>query len=264
MKTRSIPVALIALLLVLPVLTSAKIVRLPVPQAWQHKDTNMWCNVCQAGVVHPVNHAAPPGCAHCGCYCAPGAISMYAQYRGRMGVLIQQDNIYDMGKFTLGEIRGNGVLETHGVGMFDVPPPNGPGAEVQTAFTFAVGAPFQWGLVHLGGVPMTGAFVILCIDDNIPLLWCDHYNWPLDMYPAPDPSDDEIMGHCKIIAGYDDKDTVAVNDDDYYIYDPWPTSGSPYWQASITVLDNRDVYLADNDPVATEGSTWGAVKNLYR
>ena len=39
----------------------------------------------------------------------------------------------------------------------------------------------------------------------------------------------EVNGHAKIIAGYDDKDTADFADDEYLIYDPWPTSGSPYW-----------------------------------
>jgi hypothetical protein len=245
----------------------SSVLTLPVPLVWQHKDTNMNC-VAQppappVNAPHAVNHA--PGCRHCGYYCAPASISMYAQYRGRVGIQIQQDDIYDQGKFLHGEIPANGITETTGIGMFDVPViMGGPGGEVQTAFAFAVGTPYQWGLVPMGGNPMTHGLVIACIDDNIPLLWCDHYNWPEGMDPPPDPANDELTGHCKVIAGYDDKCTADYNDDEYYIYDPWPLSSSPYWQAANTVISPLDVYLADFDPTPNTTSSWGGVKNLYR
>jgi hypothetical protein len=256
----------VALLLV-PALAWSTVVMLPIPQAWQHKDTTMPCVAAPPAppinAPHPTNDA--PGCRHCGYYCAPASISMFAQYRGRTGVLTQQDNIYDWGKFLHGEIPANGIIETTGVGMYDVPiAMGGPGGEVQAAFSWSVANPYQWGLVNFGGLPMTGVLVILCIEDNIPILWCDHYNWPDGMEPEPDPANNEVTGHCKIIAGYDDKDTADTSDDDYLIYDPWPTSGSPYWQAANTVLSPLDVYLTDFDPVPNDQTTWGGMKTLYR
>jgi hypothetical protein len=73
----------------------------------------------------------------------------------------------------------------------------------------------------------------------------------------------EVNGHAKVIAGYDDQGTADFADDWYQIYDPWPTSGSPYWVPAATVLDVRDVYMADFDVVPNESMTWGGVKNLF-
>ena len=243
-------------------LASATVVTLPITQAWQHKDTAMWCNPGGNGNIHAWDHAVnpAPGCPHCGYYCAPASISMYALYRGRVGIQTQQDDIYDQGKVLGGEIQANGTLETHGLGMWD----SGQALEVQMAFGFAVGAPLQWGPVAQGMPPMTNQLVILFIDDDIPILWCDHGGYPADIYPEPSQETEEFSGHAKIIAGYDDKNTADFNDDEYYIFDPWPTSGSPYWVGSNVVLDPLDVFLADYDPVATVQSTWGAVKALFR
>lgn len=237
-------------------------VTLPVTQVWQHKDTNMVCTIEGVGVTHTWNHAVvpAPGCAHCGYYCAPASISVYALYRGRVGAQTQQDDIYDQGKFLGGEILGDGSVQTEGLGMWDT----ATSPEVQNSFAFAVATPVQWGPGGSPNPPMTNQLVIDCIDDNIPILWCDHGGYPEEMYPPPDLETVENSGHAKIIAGYDDKGTADFADDEYQIYDPWPNAASPYWVASGVVLDAADVFLADSLPVAVETSSWGKVKSLYR
>ncbi len=245
---------------------SAVVKTLPITQQWQHKDTNMLCLPGASMVPHNWDHAVnpAPGCAHCAYYCAPASISMFAMYRGIAGVKIQQDQIYDNGKSTGGELTGDGVLQTHGIGMFDMAPPNGPADEVGAAFTWAIGVPYKWGPASAGFPTLDGVFLNMCIDDNIPVLWCDHFGWPQGIYPPPDEDTFDYNGHAKIIAGYNDNGTAVTNDDLYLIYDPWPVSGSPYWVASGTVVDNKDVYYADYDPVAVESRSWGGVKSLYR
>ncbi len=253
-------------LFLLPVAADSTTVTLSITQAWQHKDTNMNCTVGASAVPHALNHAVtpPPGCGHCGYYCAPASISMYAMYRGKTGAVIQQDDIYDNGKFSQGEIMGDGIIQTHAVGMYDATSPLGVGgAEVQAAFAWSLGAFVQWG-VNVSAPPMTDAYIHLSIDSNTPILWCDHYGYPSEVYPALPEDAAEVNGHAKIIAGYDDKDTADYIDDEYLIYDPWPTSGSPYWVPSATVLDVRDVYMSDIDVVPTEKATWSGVKALFR
>lgn len=263
---KQVSILLVLAVLLLPALAAAKTVTLPVTQAWQHKDTSMNCVPGGSAAPHLWDHAVnpPPGCGHCGYYCAPASISMYATFRGITGAKAQQDDIYDNGKFTQGEILGDGIIQTHGVGMYDGVSPMGVGgAEVQTAFQWSLGALYTWG-VNVGGAPMTDAYIQLSIDDWTPILWCDHYGYPAEINP-PLPDDAfEVNGHAKIIAGYNDKDTATYADDEYLIYDPWPASGSPYWVPTGTVLDVRDVYMADIDVVPNEETSWGSVKALYR
>ena len=132
------------------------------------------------------------------------------------------------------------------------------------SFTFAVAVPLQWGPVPQGNPPMTGDLVISCIDNDVPILWCDHGGYPGEMFPPPSGETLENSGHAKIIAGYDNQDTADFNDDEYYIFHPWPTSVSPYWVGSTNVLDPLDVYITDYDPTPIEMHTWGGVKRLYR
>jgi hypothetical protein len=231
---------------------------LPITQVWQHKDTNMNCVPGASAVPHAWNHATV--CIHCGTYCAPASCAMYAIYTGRPAPFINQDNIYDNAKVLGGEILGNGILETHGLGMYPglaMKPP-----EIQNAFTYAVGiVPFQFGPQGTPNPLITCSDVIWCIDTNIPILWIDMGSWPSDQTTLPD----EIIydsGHCKIIAGYDDKDTADCTDDDYLIYDPWPNSGSPYWLPQNQVIDVVDVYLSTLSVYGVEGKSWGAIKKL--
>lgn len=234
---------------------------LAVTQVWQHKDTSMWCNICGAGAIHPVHS---PGCAHCDMYCGPASVAMYAIFSGRTGSFIQQDDIYDNGKCSQGEIMGNGILETHGVGMYAGVASKPP--EVQNSFTWAVGtAPFQFGPQGTANPLLTCNTVEMYIDYNQIFIWIDIAGWPSDMDVPGELYYDS--GHCKIIAGYDDNDTPDdCTDDSFYIYDPWPTSGSPYWVAQANVLNNpNDIFLTTYSPESDqENNSWGSVKSIYR
>jgi hypothetical protein len=188
---------------------------------------------------------------------------MFALYVGNTAPNTQQDKIYDNSKVMQGEITGNDTLETHGVGMYCGL--GGTLPEVQNAFTYGVGVvPFQFG-PQGSGFPMLGAALAEdYIDCNLIILWCDVGTWPEDMTDIPEELRYE-SGHCKIIAGYDDKDTPEnLNDDDFYIFDPWPTSGSPYWVKANNVIDPADIYLVTVDPQSdTELGSWGEVKGKY-
>lgn len=251
---------IIAMLLAISGTVFAAQVLLAVPQAWQHKDTNMWCNVCGAGIAHAANHATQ--CNHCGMYCGPGACSMYASFKGRLAPFVNQDDIYDNGKSAQGEITGNGTLETHGVGMYaglgGWPP------EIQAAFAYAVGIqPFQHGPVANGMPVLTPPIVKWYLDHNQPILWIDIGSWPNDQSGIPTGLYME-SGHCKIIAGYDDNNTPGnFADDSYHIFDPWPTSGSPYWLAQNLVIDPVDIYLAMTQPIAVDAENWGSIKGIF-
>jgi hypothetical protein len=59
MKKLLITVVAVVVVMVTIASAQATIKTLAVTQVWQHKDTNMWCNVCGAGVIHPVHS---PGC----------------------------------------------------------------------------------------------------------------------------------------------------------------------------------------------------------
>ena len=266
-------VAMVLLLLILALPASATVKTLPVPYMNQHKDTTM---VCMASIpadasIHPANHAiiSSPVCPHCSYYCAPASISMYAQYRHRSGNFILEDYIYDHGKFTQGEIQADGVIQTHGVGMFDAMLSDGVtgGREVQAAFQWAVGmTPFEWGINY--GPAFTANLVIENIDANTPILWCDHFGYPAAINPPLPDEVAEINGHAKIIAGYDDNDTPDdYNDDQYWILDPWPGSGpdgsGQYWVAASSVLDLRDLYITDMDVTPTDGTSIGRMKAQF-
>ncbi len=269
MKKRQLLLGLLAVLLLAPTLAGAKVVTLNIPQLWQHKDTVMPCvavpNPC-GPVVHAANHAAA-ACRHCGYYCVPACIAMISLYRGGGGNKVLQDWIYDNGKLSGGEIPGDGILQTHGVGMFDRSAlASGLPDEVVTAFQWTRGLAliYIWGPVNQGFLPLTPAYIIQCLDDNIPIIWCDHFGWPDGIYPPPVDEIAECSGHAKIIAGYNDQGTAATGDDRYFIFDPWPVSGSPYWIGQQPLLDPRDVFYADFDPVPDEQITWGVVKELFR
>jgi hypothetical protein len=234
---------------------------LGVTQVWQHKDTNMNCVPGGSAAAHVWNHATAAGCVHCGMYCAPASCAMYAIFMGRGAPFINQDDIYDNSK-AAPEILGNGTLETHGLGMY--PGLGGKPPEIQNAFAYAVGiVPFQFGPQGTPNPVLTCMDVLWCIDTGIPILWIDMGIWPTDQDTVPE----ELYydsGHCKIIAGYDDKDTAACDDDEYLIYDPWPTSGSSYWLGQAQVVDNFDVFLSTLSVYATEETSWGKIKTLER
>lgn len=259
MKHLIFVLVIFALMLVMSSSAFAVLATLNIQQLWQHKDTNMWCNVCNAGIVHPQNDATV--CAHCGMYCAPAACAMYAAFEGRVAPFINQDNIYDNGKHSQGETPGDGIIQTHGVGMYagtGVTP-----SEVQAAFSYAVGIqPYQFGPAG-GNTPiMDAATIKWFIDHNQPILWIDIGGWPPDQTGIPT----ELYydsGHCKIIAGYNDLSTKDPNDDRYLIYDPWPTSGSPYWVMVGTFNFATDIFLTMGPVVAVEHSTWGSIKINY-
>jgi len=235
---------------------------LAVTQVWQYKDTKMCCVPAGKCNSHPWKHATQTGCVHCSMYCGPASCAMYAIYMSRPAPFINQDDIYDNGKLSGGEILGNGTLETHGLGMFA-----GIGttpSEIQSAFTFATGMPpFQHGPQGSSNPLITCDIVSWYIHDNQLILWIDIATWPADQDTIPD----ELLydsGHCKIIAGYDDMDTPAdCTDDSYLIYDPWPTSGSPYWLTGIQVLDPNDIYLTASQPLAAFKDSWSSIKNKF-
>jgi len=251
---------------------------LPVPLIHQHKDTPMPCVApfppCPMPVApHAWNDAKGPDgvygtaddCPHCSCYCAPASIAMIATYRGVPVPMFQQDDIYDAGKASLGDVPGDKILGTHGVGMFDgtggLPP------EVQNAMTWAVGPIVQ----HNQG-------------DASALT--DYGGWPGNMsaaYPG-DPSGEPPtsyrydQGHAKVIGGYEDNGTADFIDDLCLIYDPWPeytdmnilpTNASlgpggtydPYWLPlnDVNLADIQDIYLVDTYPDVEVGELGGAL-----
>lgn len=245
----------------------------PIVLNCQHKDSVMQCvpdgPFCQPPIgAHAWNDTSGPDftygtfddCPHCSCYCAPACISMIAVYRGQSGNFILQDNIYDRGKSTLGETNNNGVIETHGVGMFD-----GTGGwpkEVQTAFQWSLGVAC---IEHNSTNPLTIFLLAQYIVQGYPVLWLDRDGWPTNQstsYPGSTYKAD--MGHAKVIAGWDDSDTlVDTSDDKCLIFDPWPeyndtgilpknaTQGpggkfDPYWLPLDDVLnDTSDIFLRD-------------------
>ncbi|MEM4263004.1 MAG: hypothetical protein QXY98_04640, partial [Thermoplasmata archaeon] len=86
----------------------------------QHKDTNMQCKAgapCPPGPSPPhipndvkgvdMVYGTGDDCPHCSAYCAPASIAMIATFRGVGPPFTQQDDIYDAGKKTAGEIQGN-------------------------------------------------------------------------------------------------------------------------------------------------------------
>ncbi len=246
---------------------------LNVPLIYQHKDTNMICVRCGASnsAPHAWNDSSGldgiygtlDDCPHCSSYCAPASIAMIAKYHNFSGNRIQQDDIYDNGKQSDGETKGDGILQTHGVGMYD-----GTGnrpTEVQTSFQWAIGNFFQYGS---GTTPLTGDVVISSINNGHPILWLDHNGWPANISTSL-PGWDNMsydQGHAKVIIGYDENNTPDnYSDDRYLINDPWPEyndksilpfnaslgpggSYDPYWIPASMVLNdqNNDVELIDN------------------
>ncbi|MFW9917286.1 MAG: hypothetical protein ACFFGZ_16900, partial [Candidatus Thorarchaeota archaeon] len=135
----------VALLIILGLLSSVPTfqgvadVELSISQLYQHKDTTMVCTVPPGNdTVHAWNHSLS-NCPHCNTYCAPASIAMIAIYRGNI-TGTSQDEIYDNGKYTQGDIPGDGILDSHGVGMYH---DNSKGFEVQEAFAYAVDANFR-------------------------------------------------------------------------------------------------------------------------
>ncbi len=238
---------------------------LAITQVWQHKDTPMGCSLpslpgLPANKAHSWNCATANTCPYCAAYCAPAAVSMIGLFMGQAAPFVDIDNIYDNAK-VVGEIMGNGILETRGVGMYAGVGSTSP--EVQNAFTYAAGiVPFQHGPLGTPNPLITYEIIRWYIDNNHPVLWVDIGNWPSDQGVLGG----EVLtdsGHCKIIAGYDDMDTADLSDDLLLIYDPWPTSGSPYWLAHGQVVDANDVYLATTQAFASDEATWGQIKNMF-
>lgn len=238
---------------------------LAITQVWQHKDTPMGCALSSvpglpANKAHSWNCATANTCPYCAAYCAPAAASMIGTYMGQAAPFVDIDNIYDNAK-VVGEIMGNGILETRGVGMYagvgSTPP------EVQNAFTYAAGiVPFQHGPLGTPNPLITYEIIRWYIDNNHPVLWVDIGSWPADQGVLPG----EMLtdsGHCKVIAGYDDLDTADLSDDLLLIFDPWPTSGSSYWLAHGQVVDANDVFLSTTQAFANEEATWGQIKNMF-
>ncbi len=245
----------------------------PLALNYQHKDSIMLC-VPDGPFCAPPNGAhawndakgadgiygTADDCPHCSCYCAPACISMIAAYWGIGGNSVLQDNIYDAGKSTLGETNNNGVIETHGVGMFDGT--GGWAKEVQTAYQWSIGVPCR---EHNSTNPLSqwqlGQYMLF----GRPVLWLDRDGWPTNLsasYPSPTYRAD--MGHAKVIAGWTDNGTPLDQSNwNYLIYDPWPeyndtsilpknaTTGpggtfDPYWLPLPDVLnDSNDIFLVD-------------------
>jgi hypothetical protein len=261
MKGMLLPLIVLALIAGFAATSFAHMSTLAVPQIWQHKDTNMQCIPGGSAAIHASNAAHVLHCPHCKMYCVPASCAMYAAFTGRAAPFTNQDDIYDNGKFGPPEIMGDGIIQTHGVGMYVGI--GGTPLEVQTAFTYAVGmAPFQHGPVASGFPAITSVIIQAYIDNNQPVLWVDVANWPADMDSIP-PELEYESGHCKVIAGYSDAGTADPADDTFLIYDPWPTSGSPYWQAQNAVIDPTDVYLSVTGPIAAGTPNWGNIKDMF-
>jgi hypothetical protein len=253
---------------------------IPMQLNYQHKDTAIPCDPCIADPLlnpdpHADNHAAGPDgtygntddCPHCSAYCAPASIAMIAKAYGQTGAQTEQDSIYDKGKQLHMEIQDNGIIESHGVGMY-----HGAGAtlpEVQDALDFALD-----NMTHNeynASKSMTETILKNCIEDRRPVLWLDHNGWPKNQSDeSPPPFEKSEQGHAKVIAGYDDRGTSDVSDDRCLIYDPWPEYNDkqdigllptgaekgpddtfdPYWfpLSSITG-DTNDVFLVPQNSI---------------
>lgn len=260
---------------------------IPILIQYQHYDTNMLCVANPPDAFqgpHLWNHASgpdlqygtPDDCPHCSAYCAPASIAMIATYRGIGMPFNLQDWIYDNGKVVAPEIRGDGIIQTHGEGMYD-----GTGArpfEVQMSMTWSLGVPItqhDWAPANPKG-PMTPALLQGYIGGGTPVLWLDHGGWPQNQSPSYPPQTNRTdQGHAKVIGGYDDNGTPGnASDDLCLIYDPWPEyfqlsilpsnctqgpfgSWDPYWQPlnDINLLDVADIYLVDTFPVIPEFTT---------
>jgi hypothetical protein len=207
-------------------------------------------------------------CAHCSAYCAPASIAMIATYLGVVAPKNQQDDIYDNGKNSSGEIQGDGTIQTDGLGMMDGT--GGSAWEVQDAFNYSIGKGNYVQHNQSGGIgfpALTAAQLKQYIATSHPVLWLDHGGQPNNISDwVFDPSLQAMQGHAKVIAGYDDKDTLGTTMDDLcLIYDPWPeyndkgflpyanaTKGpgntfDPYWLPlrDVNLTDLTDKYLVD-------------------
>ncbi len=259
-----------------------------VPLINQYYDTLMPCQACFFGGLlqgpHVWNDAKGPDniygtaddCPHCSAYCAPASIAMIATYRGRGPPVTLQDNIYDFGKTTNGEVPNNAICDVHGFGMFQ-----GTGGwppEIQNAMIWAVSPIIQhdWNAVNPNG-PLTPAPLQQYIGGWTPVLWLDVGGFPKNQSPTNPPLGYRIadMGHAKVIVGYDDAGTPANTSDDLcLINDPWPEyndmgilpvnctqgpggSWDPYWQPlnDVNLADPLDIYLVDTFPAIPEFTT---------
>jgi len=204
-------------------------------------------------------------CPHCSAFCAPASIAMIATFRGVGVPFNQQDDIYDAGKKSGGEIQGNGAIETHGQGMFDGMFGGTPW-EVQDAFNWSIGVHIQHN--QSDATALTALQLQSYITLGHPVLWLDHGGFPVNISNnAYSTSYRNEQGHAKVITGYDDNDTADFVDDVCLIYDPWPeyndlsilpvnaTKGpgntfDPYWLPlnDVNLSDVTDKYLVDTYP----------------
>ncbi|MFX0204690.1 MAG: C39 family peptidase [Candidatus Hodarchaeota archaeon] len=261
-------------------------IQLTINQLYQHKDTIMPCTPGNNDTVHPWNHSRSfYGCSHCATYCAPAIIAMIADYRGKTSPTVDQDYIYDSGKYTGGEAPGDGTIQTHGAGMYHE---SNNGFEVQGAFAYAVdtafyqysindstssqswggagasvptGQPANWSAATWQGA-LTPAQLVTLLGEGRPVLWLDHDGWPAE---NPSWEGRSYQGHAKVIAGHDDYmgTTGDYSDDLFYIYDPWPYTTenipNPYNVPSSALFDfggaptrqtpqqwQNDVFLVDS------------------
>lgn len=258
----------------------------------QHKDTGM---PCTAGFPCPGLPVSPPhipndvigipppiagdntygtldDCPHCSAYCAPASIAMIATYYSVGAPMNQQDDIYDNGKKSMGELQADGVIQTHGVGMTDGS--TGSAWEVQDAFNWSIGVHIQHN--QSDGTALTAAQMQSYLTRGHPILWLDHNGWPANLSNTAFPSSYRVdQGHAKVIAGYDDNDSAGTTVDDLcLIYDPWPeynnksilpsnaTKGpggtfDPYWLPlnDVNLSDAQDKYLVDTFPDIPEFTT---------
>jgi len=243
--------------LVLPPPAGATITTVPMPQEWQHKDSE--CCVCivndppwcpTGNYPHEVFCApiAPWGCGcpHCGAYSAPASILMVHRYRGHVDCPQRQDCVYERNM----DLPGNFIIESHGIGMKD--------DEIFRAFLDAMGEIhcFSNGLASPGVEPITPWVLRQLICMGTPVLWIDRDGLPgAFMNPATYVAMvARGCGHVKVLAGYDDLETYCNTVDDMVqVYDPWPSPGdcpypkSPYWVPANQVLyaGEGDIFISD-------------------
>ena len=278
------PISILPIVLLASLMTSllgaipragATVTTIPLPQLWQHKDGE--CRACVVvdppwcptpPIPHPELHALE-GCPHCAAYCAPASIMMMRRYRGYPYCPGSQDCVYERNKWTDGETRNNGVIESHGVGMYD--------QEVYEGFLDAL---YQIHLFNNGPIGPAAYPIspwdlrqLICMDR--PVLWIDRDGYPPDMPPQVIQNMMERgEGHTKVLAGYDDQGTYCfVEDDLVQVYDPWPSSGSPYWAPVPQVLysDPRDIFASDGiggvdvaESLSLDATAWSNGRHLVR
>jgi len=257
----------------------------------QHKDTMMSCVAGNPPCLTPgpspphmlndVIGVPFPGdniygtlddCKHCSAFCAPASIAMIANYYSIGAPKNQQDDIYDRGKKSVGEIQADGIIQTHGIGMMDGS--TGSPWEVQDAFNWSIGVHVQHN--QSDGTALTAVQMQSYLTRGHPILWLDHNGWPANISNTAFSSSYRAdQGHAKVIAGYDDNGTAGTTVDDLcLIYDPWPeynvkgilplnaTRGpgntfDPYWLPlnDVNLGDIQDKYLVDILPDIPEFTT---------